>query len=64
MMKDLAHSENMQVQEQYILERQRYVKIRVNKTCPVCKKAIGGSAFALDPNGVVTHFVCHKKENI
>eukprot|EP00818_Percolomonas_sp_WS_P000748 CAMPEP_0117442948 /NCGR_PEP_ID=MMETSP0759-20121206/4428_1 /TAXON_ID=63605 /ORGANISM="Percolomonas cosmopolitus, Strain WS" /LENGTH=905 /DNA_ID=CAMNT_0005234879 /DNA_START=187 /DNA_END=2901 /DNA_ORIENTATION=+ len=48
-MKNLARSENMQVQEQYILERQRHVKIRVNKTCPVCKKAIGSSAFALDP---------------
>lgn len=58
-MKNLAKSENLQLKEQYILERQRSVKIKMNRTCPVCKKAIGNSAFALDPYGVVTHFVCH-----
>ncbi|KAL9656228.1 hypothetical protein ABK040_007843 [Willaertia magna] len=63
-MKNIARSENLQVQEQAINERKRLVKIKSEKICPVCKKRIGLSAFACYPNGIVTHMVCCKNANV
>ncbi|KAL0481518.1 vacuolar protein sorting protein VPS39 [Acrasis kona] len=63
-MKNIAKSENFKVQESYISERKRSVKIKVGRMCPVCKKKIGLSAFACYPNGTVVHMVCHKNPNI
>jgi hypothetical protein len=63
-MKNVARSENLQVQENYISERKRSVKIKYGRTCPVCKKRIGLSAFACYPNGTVVHYVCSKDTNV
>lgn len=59
--KQLARSENLQVQEKFINERKRSIKIKQARACPVCKKKIGLSAFACYPNGIVVHYVCSKQ---
>jgi tetratricopeptide (TPR) repeat protein len=58
--KNLSRSENLQVQEKYIKERKRVVKIKPDKKCQVCHRPLGLSAFACYPNGVLVHYVCTK----
>uniref|UniRef100_A0A8C6TDZ0 VPS39 subunit of HOPS complex n=1 Tax=Neogobius melanostomus TaxID=47308 RepID=A0A8C6TDZ0_9GOBI len=46
------------VQEERIYHQQVKCVITEEKTCRVCKKKIGNSAFARYPNGVVVHYFC------
>jgi hypothetical protein len=59
-MKNLCRSENLQVQDKFIVEQMRAVKINNGRTCPVCNKKIRESAFACYPNDVVVHYYCMK----
>uniref|UniRef100_A0A3Q3PYB0 CNH domain-containing protein n=1 Tax=Monopterus albus TaxID=43700 RepID=A0A3Q3PYB0_MONAL len=52
------------VQEDRIFHQQVKCVITEEKTCRVCKKKIGNSAFARYPNGVVVHYFCCKDRNV
>ena len=63
-MKNINRSENLQVHEEVIKERKRVVKVKPDRTCAVCNKKLGMSAFVCYPNGVVTHYICAKNMNV
>ncbi|KAK1793610.1 hypothetical protein P4O66_011994, partial [Electrophorus voltai] len=52
------------VQEERIFHQQVKCVITEEKTCRVCKKKIGNSAFARYPNGVVVHYFCCKDRSV
>jgi len=57
--KSLRYSENFQVKEELYKHRRTVVKIDGDRTCSLCSKKIGSSAFAVYPNGkTLVHFVC------
>uniref|UniRef100_H2Y4V8 CNH domain-containing protein n=1 Tax=Ciona savignyi TaxID=51511 RepID=H2Y4V8_CIOSA len=56
----LMLSESQQVHEQRIYHESNKCKITEERTCPVCRKKIGVSAFARFPNDVVLHYFCCK----
>ncbi|XP_029683915.1 vam6/Vps39-like protein isoform X2 [Takifugu rubripes] len=58
--KSLLQAEFLRVQEERIFHQQVKCVITDEKTCRVCKKKIGSSAFARYPNGVVVHYFCCK----
>uniref|UniRef100_A0A8C5DKE3 CNH domain-containing protein n=1 Tax=Gouania willdenowi TaxID=441366 RepID=A0A8C5DKE3_GOUWI len=57
-LKSLLQAEFLRVQEERIFHQQVKCVITEEKTCRVCKKKIGNSAFARYPNGVVVHYFC------
>ncbi|KAG7274676.1 hypothetical protein CRUP_004600 [Coryphaenoides rupestris] len=59
-LKSLLQAEFLRVQEERIFHQQVKCVITEEKTCRVCKKRIGNSAFARYPNGVVVHYFCCK----
>uniref|UniRef100_A0A8C5AMT4 CNH domain-containing protein n=1 Tax=Gadus morhua TaxID=8049 RepID=A0A8C5AMT4_GADMO len=59
-LKSLLQAEFLRVQEERIFHQQVKCVITEEKTCRVCKKKIGNSAFARYPNGVVVHYFCCK----
>uniref|UniRef100_A0A672NIP9 Vam6/Vps39-like protein n=1 Tax=Sinocyclocheilus grahami TaxID=75366 RepID=A0A672NIP9_SINGR len=59
-LKSLLQAEFLRVQEERIFHQQVKCVITDEKTCRVCKKKIGNSAFARYPNGVVVHYFCCK----
>uniref|UniRef100_A0A673YP02 VPS39 subunit of HOPS complex n=1 Tax=Salmo trutta TaxID=8032 RepID=A0A673YP02_SALTR len=59
-LKSLLQAEFLRVQEERIFHQQVKCIITEEKTCRVCKKKIGNSAFARYPNGVVVHYFCCK----
>ncbi|KAJ4921223.1 hypothetical protein JOQ06_021911 [Pogonophryne albipinna] len=59
-LKSLLQAEFLRVQEERIFHQQAKCVITEEKTCRVCKKKIGNSAFARYPNGVVVHYFCCK----
>ncbi|XP_076002793.1 vam6/Vps39-like protein isoform X2 [Genypterus blacodes] len=63
-MKSLLQAEFLRVQEERIFHQQVKCVITEEKTCRVCKKKIGNSAFARYPNGVVVHYFCCKDRNV
>uniref|UniRef100_A0AAY4AFE2 CNH domain-containing protein n=1 Tax=Denticeps clupeoides TaxID=299321 RepID=A0AAY4AFE2_9TELE len=63
-LKSLLQAEFLRVQEERIFHQQVKCVITEEKTCRVCKKKIGNSAFARYPNGVVVHYFCCKDRNI
>ncbi|XP_067335034.1 vam6/Vps39-like protein isoform X4 [Channa argus] len=63
-LKSLLQSEFLRVQEERIFHQQVKCVITEEKTCRVCKKKIGNSAFARYPNGVVVHYFCCKDRNV
>lgn len=62
-LKSLLQAEFLRVQEERIFHQQVKCVITDEKTCRVCKKKIGNSAFARYPNGVVVHYFCCKDRN-
>ena len=48
--------------ERLLLSEQ--VAITEEKTCPVCHKRIGTSAFARYPSGTVTHVACARNRSV
>ncbi|XP_057716221.1 vam6/Vps39-like protein isoform X1 [Corythoichthys intestinalis] len=62
-LKSLLQAEFLRVQEERIFQQQVKCVITDEKTCRVCKKKIGNSAFARYPNGVVVHYFCCKDRN-
>lgn len=62
-LKSLLQAEFLRVQEERIYHQQVKCVITEEKTCRVCKKKIGNSAFARYPNGVVVHYFCCKDRN-
>ncbi|XP_075700713.1 vam6/Vps39-like protein isoform X2 [Rhinoderma darwinii] len=60
-LKNLLHAELLRVQEERISHQQVKCVITEEKICSVCKKKIGNSAFARNPNGVVVHYFCAKE---
>uniref|UniRef100_G3NP54 CNH domain-containing protein n=1 Tax=Gasterosteus aculeatus aculeatus TaxID=481459 RepID=G3NP54_GASAC len=62
---ELHHSklDTSKVQEERIFHQQVKCVITEEKTCRVCRKKIGTSAFARYPNGVVVHYFCCKDRN-
>ncbi|XP_061598896.1 vam6/Vps39-like protein [Cololabis saira] len=63
-LKSLLQAEFLRVQEERIFHQQIKCVITEEKTCRVCKKKIGNSAFARYPNGVVVHYFCCKDRNM
>nr|XP_020459843.1 vam6/Vps39-like protein isoform X1 [Monopterus albus] len=63
-LKSLLQAEFLRVQEDRIFHQQVKCVITEEKTCRVCKKKIGNSAFARYPNGVVVHYFCCKDRNV
>ncbi|XP_068607816.1 vam6/Vps39-like protein [Brachionichthys hirsutus] len=63
-LKSLLQAEFLRVQEERIFHQQVKCVITEEKTCRVCKKKIGTSAFARYPNGVVVHYFCCKDRNL
>ncbi|XP_058847250.1 vam6/Vps39-like protein isoform X1 [Acipenser ruthenus] len=59
-LKSLLQAEFLRVQEERIFHQQVKCIVTEEKTCRVCKKKIGNSAFARYPNGVVVHYFCCK----
>ncbi|CAL8297372.1 unnamed protein product [Arctogadus glacialis] len=59
-LKSLLQAEFLRVQEERIFHQQVKCVITEEKTCRVCKKKMGNSAFARYPNGVVVHYFCCK----
>nr|XP_024003235.1 LOW QUALITY PROTEIN: vam6/Vps39-like protein [Salvelinus alpinus] len=55
---------SVQVQEERIFHQQVKCIITEEKTCRVCKKKIGNSAFARYSNGVVVHYFCCKDRGV
>lgn len=62
-LKSLLQAEFLRVQEERIYHQQVKCVITEEKTCRVCKKKIGNSAFARYPNGIVVHYFCCKDRN-
>ncbi|XP_037342949.1 vam6/Vps39-like protein [Pungitius pungitius] len=62
-LKSLLQAEFLRVQEERIFHQQVKCVITEEKTCRVCRKKIGTSAFARYPNGVVVHYFCCKDRN-
>ncbi|KAM4540838.1 vam6/Vps39-like protein [Fundulus diaphanus] len=63
-LKSLLQAEFLRVQEERIFHQQVKCIITDEKTCRVCKKKIGNSAFARYPNGVVVHYFCCKDRSV
>uniref|UniRef100_A0A8C1AK23 VPS39 subunit of HOPS complex n=1 Tax=Cyprinus carpio carpio TaxID=630221 RepID=A0A8C1AK23_CYPCA len=63
-LKSLLQAEFLRVQEERIFHQQVKCVITDEKTCRVCKKKIGNSAFARYPNGVVVHYFCCKDRSV
>uniref|UniRef100_A0A672REG1 Vam6/Vps39-like protein n=1 Tax=Sinocyclocheilus grahami TaxID=75366 RepID=A0A672REG1_SINGR len=63
-LKSLLQAEFLRVQEERIFHQQVKCVITDEKTCRVCKKKIGNSAFARYPNGVVVHYFCCKDRSL
>uniref|UniRef100_A0A8C7CW12 VPS39 subunit of HOPS complex n=1 Tax=Oncorhynchus kisutch TaxID=8019 RepID=A0A8C7CW12_ONCKI len=63
-LKSLLQAEFLRVQEERIFHQQVKCTISEEKTCRVCKKKIGNSAFARYPNGVVVHYFCCKDRGV
>lgn len=63
-LKSLLQAEFLRVQEERIFHHQGKCVITDEKTCRVCKKKIGNSAFARYPNGVVVHYFCCKDRSV
>lgn len=63
-LKSLLQAEFLRVQEERIFHQQVKCVITEEKTCRVCKKKIGNSAFARYPNGVVVHYFCCKDRGV
>uniref|UniRef100_A0A8B9KXG6 CNH domain-containing protein n=1 Tax=Astyanax mexicanus TaxID=7994 RepID=A0A8B9KXG6_ASTMX len=63
-LKSLLQAEFLRVQEERIFHQQVKCVITEEKTCRVCKKKIGNSAFARYPNGVVVHYFCCKDRSL
>ncbi|KAG7234576.1 hypothetical protein INR49_002205 [Caranx melampygus] len=63
-LKSLLQAEFLRVQEERIFHQQVKCVITEEKTCRVCKKKIGNSAFARYPNGVVVHYFCCKDRTV
>uniref|UniRef100_A0A672NIM7 Vam6/Vps39-like protein n=1 Tax=Sinocyclocheilus grahami TaxID=75366 RepID=A0A672NIM7_SINGR len=63
-LKSLLQAEFLRVQEERIFHQQVKCVITDEKTCRVCKKKIGNSAFARYPNGVVVHYFCCKDRSM
>ncbi|XP_060938877.1 vam6/Vps39-like protein isoform X1 [Limanda limanda] len=63
-LKSLLQAEFLRVQEERIFHQQVKCVITEEKTCRVCKKKIGNSAFARYPNGVVVHYFCCKDRTL
>jgi tetratricopeptide (TPR) repeat protein len=59
--KNLLKAEQIQVEEQSMYYRSRFVKITDDRMCPQCNKRIGNSVFAVFPNAVVVHYSCKEK---
>eukprot|EP00250_Pteridium_aquilinum_P027633 c3535_g1_i1 orf=204-3350(-) len=60
--RNLCHSENLQVKDDIQRCRKRMVKISNENTCSICHKKIGMSVFAVYPTGTLVHFVCYKDQ--
>ncbi|XP_077225169.1 vacuolar sorting protein 39 [Tasmannia lanceolata] len=59
--RSLRHSENLQVKDELYKHRGTVVKITSDSMCSLCNKRIGGSVFAVYPNGkTLVHFVCFR----
>ncbi|XP_060790314.1 vam6/Vps39-like protein isoform X1 [Neoarius graeffei] len=63
-LKSLLQAEFLRVQEERIFHQQVKCIITDEKTCRVCKKKIGNSAFARYPNGVVVHYFCREDRSL
>ncbi|XP_038823334.1 vam6/Vps39-like protein [Salvelinus namaycush] len=63
-LKSLLQAEFLRVQEERIFHQQVKCIITEEKTCRVCKKKIGNSAFARYSNGVVVHYFCCKDRGV
>ncbi|XP_016892880.1 vam6/Vps39-like protein isoform X2 [Cynoglossus semilaevis] len=63
-LKSLLQAEYLRVQEERIFHQQVKCVITEEKTCRVCKKKIGNSAFARYPNSVVVHYFCCKDRTV
>uniref|UniRef100_A0A8C1FDB7 VPS39 subunit of HOPS complex n=1 Tax=Cyprinus carpio carpio TaxID=630221 RepID=A0A8C1FDB7_CYPCA len=63
-LKSLLQAEFLRVQEERIFHQQVKCVITDEKTCRVCKKKIGNSAFARYPNSVVVHYFCCKDRSV
>uniref|UniRef100_A0A4W5K5X9 Vacuolar sorting protein 39/Transforming growth factor beta receptor-associated zinc finger domain-containing protein n=1 Tax=Hucho hucho TaxID=62062 RepID=A0A4W5K5X9_9TELE len=63
-LKSLLQAEFLRVQEERIFHQQVKCTISDEKTCRVCKKKMGNSAFARYPNGVVVHYFCCKDRGV
>ncbi|XP_043119508.1 vam6/Vps39-like protein [Puntigrus tetrazona] len=63
-LKSLLQAEFLRVQEERIFHQQVKCVVTDEKTCRVCKKKIGNSAFARYPNGVVVHYFCCKDRSV
>ncbi|XP_071079249.1 vam6/Vps39-like protein isoform X1 [Haliotis cracherodii] len=59
-LKSMLYNENLQVQEQRMYYQKVKVIINDEKTCRVCRRRIGDSAFARYPNGLIVHYFCCK----
>lgn len=59
-LRSLLHSERLQVVEQRMFYHHIKCIMNDEKTCRVCKKKIGNSAFARYPNEVIVHYFCCK----
>ena len=62
-LKSMLYAENLQVHEQRMFYQKAKVVLNDEKTCKVCKKRLGNSAFVRYPNGVIVHYYCCKDPN-
>jgi len=58
---NILQSETMRVKSEVMKLKSRVVKINEDSRCPVCDNALGDSAFAYYPNGIIVHYTCYKK---
>lgn len=63
-LKSLLQAQFLRVQEERIFHQQVKCVITEEKTCRVCRKKIGTSAFARYPNGVVVHYFCCRDRSV
>lgn len=61
-LKSLIFAQHIQVQRERIASESRSYVITEDSICEFCKKKLGDSAFACNPNGTIVHYYCWETE--
>ena len=62
-LKSLLFAEHLQAADKKIFFQSRRCVITEEVMCTVCRKRIGTSAFARQPDGTIRHYFCSKDVN-